>query len=271
MKVLNPLQKVMDKVFGSPSVAERQAVEALIPKLADPEVKNRYAAQMELQDLASDASKPGNSRKRKTLGKVLAAKAADAKVPQPARVWIVRQLEYMGGDEAVPALAKLLGDKDAELAECARRALEKNPASSATAALRKALGKATDPVMKIGLINSLGERGDTKSVALFAKELGSPKTGPTAALALGKVANSAAVEALWPVLNKFPEAGEALINAAAALKAKGNAEAARAIYERLAKEAKSPAVRGAAETGLGKVPAGKPAAKAAGGKKKKKQ
>ena len=33
------------------------------------------------------------------------AVAADAAVPQPARVWIVRQLEYMGGAEAVADVA----------------------------------------------------------------------------------------------------------------------------------------------------------------------
>ncbi len=269
MKVLTPFQNVMNKVFGSRDVAEKQAVEELIPQLADPEVKNRYAAQMKLQDLASDASKPGNSRKRKALGRVLAAKAADASVPQPARVWIVRQLEYMGRDEAVSALAKLLRDKDAELAECARRALEKNPASAATTVLRNALGKASDPVMKIGLINSLGERGDAKSVALIAKELPDAKTASAAALALSKVATAAAIEAIWPVLNKFPEAGEALINAAAKLKAKGNDDGARAIYERLEKEAKSPAVRTAAEISLGRARASQTAAKPVPKKKKK--
>jgi hypothetical protein len=225
------------------------AVNELIPKLAVEKVEDRYDAQMALQDIASNSSKPGNAAAREALGKVLAAKAADAATPQPARVWIVRQLEYMGGPESVEALANVMNGEDAELRECARRALEKNPAPAATASLRAALEKASDATWKIGFTNSLGERGDAQSVALIARGLADAKTAPAAALALGKIANAAAVEALWAGLNKFPEAAEALINAANRMKAQ-NAAAAKAIYQRVAQETKSKSVRAAAEFGL---------------------
>jgi len=229
---------------------EQATVNDLIPKLADEKVENRYPAQMALQDLASNASKPGNPAAREALGKTLAAKAADPSVPQPARVWIVRQLENMGGAEAVEALTKVMNGDDAELRECARRALEKNPAPAATVSLRAALEKASDATWKIGLMNSLGRRADGQSVKLIAMGLGDAKTAPAAALALGNIADSASVEALWSALNKTPEAGDALINAANQLRAKGDTAAAKAIYQRLADQAKSKSLRAAAEFGL---------------------
>jgi len=243
-------------IFGGGGAAEKKAVNELIPKLADPKVENRYSAQMALQDMASNASKPGRGAARKRLGKVLAAKAADPSVPQPARVWIVRQLENMGGAEAVNALTKVMNamnDEDAELRECARRALEKNPAPAATASLRAALEKASDTTWKIGLMNSLGQRADAKSVKLIAKGLGEAKTAPAAALALGNIANSAAVEALWGAFGHPPGVGEALINAANKLRAKGDTARAKAIYQRMAAEAKSKSLRAAAEFGLKKA------------------
>ena len=115
-----------------------QAVNALIPKLADAEVGNRYAAQMQLQDLRPPPASLATKPTALALGKVLAAKAADSSVPQPARVWIVRQLEYMGRGEAVEALTQVLSGDDAELRECARRALEKNPRPGRRQSARRA-------------------------------------------------------------------------------------------------------------------------------------
>jgi len=237
---------------GGGAAAKTKAVNELIPKLADSKVESRYSAQMALQDMASEAAKPGKGAARKALGKVLAAKATDPSVPQPARVWIVRQLEYMGGAEAVNALTQVMKGEDAELRECARRALEKNPAPAATASLRAALEKADDATRRIGLMNSLGQRTDGKSVKLIAAGLGDAKTAPAAALALGNIGNPAAVEALWGALGKTAEAGEALLNAANRLQAKGDKAGAKAIYQRLAGQTKSKSQRAAAEFGLKK-------------------
>jgi len=143
-----------------------QTVNDLIPRLAAAKVEDRYSAQMELQHLAANAARPGAEAERAELTKILAAKATDAAVPQPARVWIVRQLDYFGAAESVGALTTLLKDPDAELKECARRALEKNPAPTATDSLRAALAQGGDTSWRIGLIQSLGEKGDTASVSL---------------------------------------------------------------------------------------------------------
>ena len=116
-----------------------QTVNDLLPRLATARVEDRYSAQMELQHLALNAGRPGAEPERAELASILAAKATDPAVPQPARVWVVRQLEYIGAAESVAALTTLLSGQDAELMECARRALEKNPAPAATESLRAAL------------------------------------------------------------------------------------------------------------------------------------
>src|ERR1017187_7430573 len=86
-----------------------EAINDLIPRLAAAKVEDRYGAQMELQHLAANAARPGAEAERAELAKILAAKATDAAVPQPARVWIVRQLEYIGAAESVPALTTQIG------------------------------------------------------------------------------------------------------------------------------------------------------------------
>ena len=128
-----------------------QTVNDLLPKLAAAKVEDRYSAQMELQSLALNAGRPGAEAERAELAKVLAAKATDPAVPQPARVWVVRQLEYIGAAESVAALTTLLNGQDAELKECARRALEKNPAPAAREPLRAALKQGRRHKLENGL------------------------------------------------------------------------------------------------------------------------
>ncbi|MBI5388049.1 MAG: HEAT repeat domain-containing protein [Verrucomicrobia bacterium] len=230
-----------------------QAVTDLIPKLADADVAARSDAQMQLQQIASESSKPGHAAEREALGKVLAAKAADSTVPQPARVWIVRQLEYMGGAEAVSAITQLLNGNDAELRECARRALEKNSAPAASDSLRAALEKATDTAWRIGLVNALGWRGDTASVGLLAKQLDDAAVGSAAALALGRIADSASVQALWAASPRRASVGDGLVLAVNKLLAQGNTTAAKVIAQKVQGEAGSSALKAAALSVLAKA------------------
>jgi HEAT repeat protein len=188
---------------------------------------------MELQQIAANASKPGADAARLELGRLLAGKAADATIPQPARVWIVRQLEYMGRAEAVPALTRILDENDAELRDCARRALEKNPAPEAAISLRAALQKGGDPSWKIGLINALGQRMDAESAALIIPLLNEPQTRVAAALALGRIATPTSIEALWKAADNNAAAADALVIAANQLTAVSKKRQAKAIYQKL--------------------------------------
>jgi HEAT repeat protein len=74
---------------------------------------------------------------------------------------ICRQLALIGTRRAVPALAKLLQDK--ELFDRALYALQAIPEEAAGEALRTALPAAKDH-LRVGIVNSLGERHDEKAV-----------------------------------------------------------------------------------------------------------
>lgn len=204
------------------AAAARAGVEddiaALIPKLADANVGARYEPQMALQAIAMAAAKPGAPAQadRKTVATLLAAKAADATVPQPARVWLLRQLELIGDVEAVPALAAALADSDTEIRETARRALERNPSAEAGKALREALAKGGEAAWRIGLVNSLGQRKDAAAVAAIAAALKDAAVARPAAKALAAIASADALAALQSAYDgKDPALADALVAAAA--------------------------------------------------------
>lgn len=75
--------------------------------------------------------------------------------------YICRQLALMGTRRAVPALAKLLQDED--LFDRALYALNAIPEKAAGRALRKALSTAEGD-LRVGIVNSLGERHDEKAI-----------------------------------------------------------------------------------------------------------
>lgn len=228
-----------------------QTVSDLLPKLAAAKVEERCSAQIDLQNLALNAARPGAEAERAELAGILAAKATDPAVPQPARVWIVRQLEHIGGAESVAALTTLLNGPDAELKECARRALEKNPAPAATETLRVALRQGGETAWIIGLIQSLGERRDTAAVELIKPLLGGKETALTASFALSKIADPKAVAALWEAYDAGASgAADGLVAAGNYLLLAGKNVAAKDLFERLY-------LAGAAETTSGSPPAAK--------------
>lgn len=250
MKNLFVLLAVMSLPLAGFGADYGKAIDEMIPKLANPDVPARYSAQMELQDLASKASAPGQAAERKALGQAMAAKATDESVPQPARVWMVRQLEYMGGAEAIEALTRIMNGSDAELRECARRALEKIPASAASQSLRMALEKGGEPAWETGLIHSLGQRRDAEAVPLIAARLKNASTAREAAQALGRIATPAAVDLLRAEAGRNPAAGPALLEAANRLLADGQIAEAKAIYAQLYQPDHEVSVRAGALSGL---------------------
>ena len=223
--------------FAFAAGASEQAVNDLIPRLAAPRIEDRMAPQNELQAVAAKASRPGAEAERLALARILAAKAADSSVPQPARVWIVRQLEYVGAVESVPALTSLLGGEDVELRECARRALAENSAAEAGKSLREALAKGGEAAWRIGLLDALGQRGEASAVSQVAKELGDPATAQVASLALGRIGTEAAIAELWKAAdNNVAGADEALAESAGILATKGQMKNAETICTRLWKK-----------------------------------
>ncbi len=230
-----------------------QTVNDLIPKMAADPPEARYEPQIELQNLAVRAARPGAESERAALAKILAAKAADPAVPQASRVWIVRQLQHIGAAESVPTLASLLNSSDAELRECARRALEKNRAPGASAPLRSALEKGGPPAWRIGLINSLAERQDRGAIDLIAAQLQDPSTAEAAAMALGMMPTAESVQTLWEAFGKNPAAGSALVDAANRLAAADHRDRAHAIFAKLSAPQNPVPIRAAVLAGLART------------------
>ena len=143
---------------------------------------------MDWQEICFKFGAPGNEAGRAEACRLMAAKLAPA-TPAIARIWLLQQLERIGRGECVEALAVALTDSDAQVRECARRALAANPAPEAVAKLRAALAGAKDSNFKIGLINALGDRGDKESINAFIHGVQSNDVAVAVAAvrALGKV------------------------------------------------------------------------------------
>ena len=117
-----------------------------------------------------------------------------------AKQFICKKLSIIGTEEAVPTLAAMLTEKatsDIEPSDMARYALERIPGPAVDRTLREALGKTSGKV-KVGIINSLGQRGDEEAVEQLSKLLTSTdKDIAQAALsALGKIGGREAAKLL---------------------------------------------------------------------------
>lgn len=161
--------------------------------------------------------------------------------------FVCSQLSLIGSASQVPALVRLLGDKDPSLA--ARSALERIPGDAASAAMRGAMAKAQGRT-KIGLINSLGNRRDRQAVALIANCVVSSDVAIASAAvdALGKIAcpdtAKALIEARGKASDKIrPLVDDALLKCADALAASGKPADARAVYDDMAAAGKPDHVR----------------------------
>ncbi|MBN1805156.1 MAG: DUF1080 domain-containing protein [Sedimentisphaerales bacterium] len=120
--------------------------------------------------------------------------------------FVCRMLRRVGSAQSVPALSKLLYDR--ELSHMARFALQYMPAPEAGDALRNALTE-LEGKRKIGVIGSIGQRGDSKAVPALAKLITADNTdvaraaidalgaigGPQAALVLENTQAPASLKA----------------------------------------------------------------------------
>jgi HEAT repeat protein len=105
------------------------------------------------------------------------------------------RLKWIGTARCVPALANLLTNE--QLSHSARYALESMPGTEAEQALLQALGK-TSASNQVGVINSLGVRGDMAAVPALGASLSATDTNAAcaAAVALGRIGGMQALEAL---------------------------------------------------------------------------
>ena len=184
--------------------------------------------------------------------------------PPAEKAITCKKLAVYGTAQAVPALAPLLADP--ELSSWARIALEAIPDPAADAALRDAMSK-LDGRLLIGVINSIGVRGDTNAVEGLVQRLShsDPQVASAAAAALGKIGDTAATSALQQALaNTSGElrsaVAEGCILCAEKMIAEGNPAAAAALFDEVRQAELPPqrlleATRGAI---LARGPAGVP-------------
>jgi HEAT repeat protein len=150
------------------------------------------------------------------------------------------ELKRTGTALSVPVLAGLLSDKD--LSHPARYALESMPAPEAGLALIQALNT-TSGLIKVGIINSLGERREMPPVPALGKLLTDPDVDvvSAAARALGHIGGAPAIDSLFAAMGNAPTAGQAnslldgLLAAADRELDNGRREAAFTVYARLQK------------------------------------
>ena len=212
-------------------------VDALIPGMGAATIAEREKPQQEFEQYCFAMGQPVQDEQRAALCQAVCARLGP-ETAKPARVWMLRQLERIGRDESVPALAKLLDDNDGEIRDLARRALQNNSAASAGDALRAALQKAKTAEWRVALINALGARRDKACVANLAELAGDSDhvVAQAAIAALGDIGNPAAVTALARLWKDAPAAlrepvAVARLRCADRLAAEGHAELAGTIFD----------------------------------------
>ncbi len=178
----------------------------------------------------------GDAALRADLEKRLSA-ILGAGTSRAAKEYACRKLMMIGTAASVPALAALLGNADDS--HMARFALERIPAPEAAQALRDALGT-VQGTLRIGMIESLGGRGDAVSVPALANLLAAdPLVAAAAATALGHIHTPEALAAL-SAANPLAGSGvgravvDARLATAESLLAAGKRGEAQAVYQSLA-------------------------------------
>jgi len=168
--------------------------------------------------------------------------------------FICRQLSIIGTEEAAPTLAAML--TEASTADMARYALEQIPGSAVDKTLRDALGKTSGKV-KVGIINSLGERGDIEAVEALSKELlaADYECVSAATTALGKIGGKKAARALKEMLKRASGnwrvvLADAYLMCADKFLADGDKESALEIYRQMQVAEEPEPIRVAALRGI---------------------
>jgi HEAT repeat protein len=171
-----------------------------------------------------------------------------------AQEFACTQLGIIGSTTALPALSRLL--KSDETAGIACLALTTYPPGKANAILRAALPDARG-TSRIQIIDTLGDRRDSKAVKLLAQSAGDADlaVARAAIAALGKIADQAA----WKTVVALPKGTdpalqpaitEATLRCAEARASAGDSKAANALYENLLAATQPAYVRRAALAAL---------------------
>ncbi|UCD48857.1 MAG: ThuA domain-containing protein [Phycisphaerales bacterium] len=178
----------------------------------------------------------GNADKLEALEKaLLSVLESDAKYA--GKQYVCRELSIIGTGQSVPVLGKMLTDE--ELSDMARYALERIPDKTVDPVLLAAMLRATGKA-KVGIINTLGERGHRPAAGEIGKLVGSSdKLLASAAIsALGKIGGPDAAVALSQAKDSVPDdlkmvVYDASLKCADQMVVDGDRAAARKMYQSL--------------------------------------
>ncbi len=187
--------------------------------------------------------------RRRELATRLRALLTDRTVTRDAKRFACRGLAVIGGPADVPALAALLPDPD--LSDMARYALERIPGEAAEKALIGAIATTTGQV-RIGIINSLGERADAEALPALDPLLRSTdaEIAAAAAMAVAGIGTPTALGKLRAAADSAPIPARASFTDALLVCAENTADtdaaAAAAVAEQVFRNAPAPHVKAAA-------------------------
>ena len=146
------------------TATQTPSADEILKKLASYKTGENWEAASPTEELVRESLK--DEKAKAALARKLADMLGSADVTVDAKKFICRQLRIIAGLPEVPVLAALLTDKD--LADMARFAMENVRDASVGRAMLAALARAT-PAQKVGLVNSLANRGEVAAVDELAK------------------------------------------------------------------------------------------------------
>jgi HEAT repeat protein len=176
-------------------------VEELLKKISGYEYGQSRETFTEISDYIRSAS---NSPKEVEKIEKQLIDFLNSNATRDGKEFICRKLSIIGSAASVDSLASML--LEPATSDMARYALERIPSPAADDALRKALTKTTGKE-KVGIINTLGMRGDSKSVEALRKLIDNSNADISAAAiaALGRIGGSDAAGILAEVKNKLDD------------------------------------------------------------------
>lgn len=244
-------QKTAAPAEAKPAELDAPTLEDLILKIAAYDYGQSLEPLSSLTDMIGKAHGSAQTLNKieKALITLLGTKATPA-----AKQFTCEQLGLIGTKDSIKALAPML--KNAETSDMARYALERIPGTAVDTALREALDK-TGGKIKVGILNSIGVRRDSKAVAALGKLVGNSDTDVAAAAAssLGKIGTVQAADELSSAKDKADDKLKMTVlngclTCAERLLAQGNKDKAMAIYKQLNNPDEPKIIQAAAARGL---------------------
>ena len=225
--------------WGEEPPSFEQLLNELLPGMGAEDIPARREPQQRFQEVCFQLGAPGREADRAEACRLMAEKLGPG-TAKPARIWLLKQLEFIGRGECVDAVAAVLEDDDPEIRDWARRALENNPAPEANAELLARLQSTQQSGYRVALINSLGSRRDPASADPLGKLLDGRDEAVIAAAAnaLGKIGGPESAELLARARNRQSgelrrQMADALLRCADWFLKEGDAAPAAHIYRTL--------------------------------------